>query len=216
MVLAQEEARLLNHDFIGTEHLLLGLLHEGEGVAATALEGLGISADAVRARVEEIMGAPSTAAGGSPPFTPRAKKVLELALREALQLGHNYIGTEHILLGLLRQGDGVGACVLVDLGADLLTVRRRVLDLLSGPAGEAEGREVIGRMEPADLEVGVGRRPSSLPSGSPPDCPHCRASLESSARMRTLAVPAEPSGGPRAFTVIYCAFCGRSLGFVPQ
>jgi len=191
MVLAQEEARLLNHNFIGTEHLLLGLLDEGEGVAATALEGLGISADAVRAKVEETMGAPSTAAGGSPPFTPRAKKVLELGLREALQLGHNYIGTEHILLGLLREGEGVGACVLVDLGADLLTVRRRVLDLLSGPGGEAEGRDVIGRMEPADLQVGAGRRPSSLPSGSPPDC-HT-AARHSSPRLARAAWRSPPS-----------------------
>ena len=132
MVLAQEEARLLNHNFIGTEHLLLGLIHEGEGVAAKALEQLGISLEAVREKVEETMGAPSTAAGGSPPFTPRAKKVLELSLREALQLGHNYIGTEHILLGLVREGEGVAARVLVDLGADLSRVRQQVIQLLSG------------------------------------------------------------------------------------
>jgi len=132
MVLAQEEARLLNHNFIGTEHLLLGLIHEGEGVAAKALEQLGISLEAVREKVEETMGAPSTATGGSPPFTPRAKKVLELSLREALQLGHNYIGTEHILLGLVREGEGVAARVLVDLGADLSRVRQQVIQLLSG------------------------------------------------------------------------------------
>jgi diguanylate cyclase (GGDEF)-like protein len=130
-VLAQEEARLLNHNFIDTEHLLLGLIREGEGVAAKALEQLGISLEAVREKVEETMGAPSTAAGGSPPFTPRAKKVLELSLREALQLGHNYIGTEHILLGLVREGEGA-ARVLVDLGADLSRVREQVIQLLSG------------------------------------------------------------------------------------
>jgi ATP-dependent Clp protease ATP-binding subunit ClpC len=140
MVLAQEEARLLNHNFIGTEHLLLGLIHEGEGVAAKALEQLGISLEAVREKVEETMGAPSTAAGGSPPFTPRAKKVLELSLREALQLGHNYIGTEHILLGLVREGEGVAARVLVDLGADLSRVRQQVIQLLSG-YGSQGGKE---------------------------------------------------------------------------
>ena len=139
MVLAQEEARLLNHNFIGTEHLLLGLIHEGEGVAAKALEQLGISLEAVREKVEETMGAPTTAAGGSPPFTPRAKKVLELSLREALQLGHNYIGTEHILLGLVREGEGVAARVLVDLGADLSRVRQQVIQLLSGYGGAKEG-----------------------------------------------------------------------------
>jgi len=142
MVLAQEEARLLNHNFIGTEHLLLGLIHEGEGVAAKALEQLGISLEAVREKVEETMGAPSTAAGGSPPFTPRAKKVLELSLREALQLGHNYIGTEHILLGLVREGEGVAARVLVDLGADLSRVRQQVIQLLSGSG--SQGREGAG------------------------------------------------------------------------
>ncbi len=144
MVLAQEEARLLNHNFIGTEHLLLGLIHEGEGVAAKALEQLGISLEAVREKVEETMGAPSTAAGGSPPFTPRAKKVLELSLREALQLGHNYIGTEHILLGLVREGEGVAARVLVDLGADLSRVRQQVIQLLSGYGSQKEGAAAAG------------------------------------------------------------------------
>ena len=119
VVLAQEEARLLNHNYIGTEHILLGLIHEGEGVAAKALESLGISLEAVRAQVEEIIGHGGQAPSGHIPFTPRAKKVLELSLREALQLGHNYIGTEHILLGLIREGEGVAAQVLVKLGADL-------------------------------------------------------------------------------------------------
>jgi hypothetical protein len=133
LVLAQEEARLLNHNFIGTEHLLLGLIHEGEGVAAQALQAMGISLEAVRARVEETIGSPGSGTQtGSPPFTPRAKKVLELSLREALQLGHNYIGTEHILLGLVREGEGVAAQVLVSLGADLPRVRRHVMDLLEG------------------------------------------------------------------------------------
>jgi len=138
VVLAQEEARLLNHNYIGTEHILLGLIHEGEGVAAKALESLGISLEAVRAQVEEIIGHGGAAPSGHIPFTPRAKKVLELSLREALQLGHNYIGTEHILLGLIREGEGVAAQVLVKLGADLSRVRQQVIQLLSGYSGGKE------------------------------------------------------------------------------
>ncbi|HEV3400608.1 MAG TPA: ATP-dependent Clp protease ATP-binding subunit [Acidimicrobiales bacterium] len=136
VVLAQEEARLLNHNYIGTEHILLGLIHEGEGVAAKALEQLGISLEAVRTQVEEIIGHGGSSPSGHIPFTPRAKKVLELSLREALQLGHNYIGTEHILLGLIREGEGVAAQVLVKLGADLSRVRQQVIQLLSGYAGK--------------------------------------------------------------------------------
>ena len=140
VVLAQEEARLLNHNYIGTEHILLGLIHEGEGVAAKALESLGISLEAVRSQVEEIIGQGGSSPSGHIPFTPRAKKVLELSLREALQLGHNYIGTEHILLGLIREGEGVAAQVLVKLGADLSRVRQQVIQLLSGYAGQKEGQ----------------------------------------------------------------------------
>ncbi|SCL14636.1 ATP-dependent Clp protease ATP-binding subunit ClpC [Micromonospora rhizosphaerae] len=136
VVLAQEEARMLNHNYIGTEHILLGLIHEGEGVAAKALESLGISLEGVRQQVEEIIGQGQQAPSGHIPFTPRAKKVLELSLREALQLGHNYIGTEHILLGLIREGEGVAAQVLVKLGADLNRVRQQVIQLLSGYQGK--------------------------------------------------------------------------------
>jgi Clp amino terminal domain, pathogenicity island component/ClpX C4-type zinc finger len=139
VVLAQEEARLLNHNYIGTEHILLGLIHEGEGVAAKALESLGISLEAVRNQVEEIIGQGGSSPSGHIPFTPRAKKVLELSLREALQLGHNYIGTEHILLGLLREGEGVAAQVLVKQGVELGGARQAVIQLLSGYAGSAEG-----------------------------------------------------------------------------
>src|SRR6202158_1572591 len=123
LVLAQEEARLLNHNFTGTEHILLGLIHEGEGVAAKALDSLGITLEAVREKVEEAIGMTGSTPSGSPPFTPRAKKVLELSLREALQLGHSYIGTEHMLLGLVREGDGVAAQVLSDLAAAMARVR---------------------------------------------------------------------------------------------
>jgi ATP-dependent Clp protease ATP-binding subunit ClpA len=138
VVLAQEEARLLNHDYIGTEHLLLGLAHEGQGVAAKALESLGVRLEALRAQVQEIIGRGQWAPTGHIPFTPRAKKVLELSLRESKQLGHNYIGTEHILLGLIREGEGVGAQVLVKLGADQARVHQQVIQLLSGYAGGPE------------------------------------------------------------------------------
>jgi ATP-dependent Clp protease ATP-binding subunit ClpC len=143
VVLAQEEARMLNHNYIGTEHILLGLIHEGEGVAAKALESLNISLEAVRQQVEEIIGQGQAAPTGHIPFTPRAKKVLELSLREALQLGHNYIGTEHILLGLIREGEGVAAQVLQKLGADLNRVRQTVIQLLSGYTG-GKGEQTAG------------------------------------------------------------------------
>jgi ATP-dependent Clp protease ATP-binding subunit ClpC len=147
VVLAQEEARMLNHNYIGTEHILLGLIHEGEGVAAKALESLGIALEGVRQQVEEIIGQGQQAPSGHIPFTPRAKKVLELSLREALQLGHNYIGTEHILLGLIREGEGVAAQVLVKLGADLNRVRQQVLQLLSGYQGKEPAEAGAGRGE---------------------------------------------------------------------
>ncbi|MCT1434151.1 MULTISPECIES: ATP-dependent Clp protease ATP-binding subunit [Dietzia] len=158
VVLAQEEARMLNHNYIGTEHILLGLIHEGEGVAAKALESLGISLEAVRSQVEEIIGQGQQAPSGHIPFTPRAKKVLELSLREALQLGHNYIGTEHILLGLIREGEGVAAQVLVKLGADLTRVRQQVIQLLSG----YQGKEA----EASGTPAGSGGREAGTPSSS--------------------------------------------------
>ncbi len=159
VVLAQEEARLLNHNYIGTEHILLGLIHEGEGVAAKALESLSISLEAVRSQVEDIIGQGGSSPSGHIPFTPRAKKVLELSLREALQLGHNYIGTEHILLGLIREGEGVAAQVLVKLGADLSRVRQQVIQLLSGysgPAGSSGGSS----------EGGSGKQSAATGGGS--------------------------------------------------
>ncbi|WP_275412924.1 Clp protease N-terminal domain-containing protein, partial [Actinoplanes palleronii] len=149
VVLAQEEARMLNHNYIGTEHILLGLIHEGEGVAAKALESLGISLEGVRQQVEEIIGQGQQAPSGHIPFTPRAKKVLELSLREALQLGHDYIGTEHILLGLIRENEGVAAQVLVKLGADLGRVRQQVLQLISGHVGKEPAAAPAGEAAPA-------------------------------------------------------------------
>ena len=164
VVLAQEEARLLNHNYIGTEHILLGLIHEGEGVAAKALESLSISLEGVRAQVEEIIGQGGSSPSGHIPFTPRAKKVLELSLREALQLGHNYIGTEHILLGLIREGEGVAAQVLVKLGADLSRVRQQVIQLLSGyqSGGTTPGE----KGQPAAAGVGQASQSGETPQGS--------------------------------------------------
>jgi len=180
-VLAQEEARLLNHSFIGTEHILMGLIHEGEGVAAKALEQLEMSLEAVREKVEETVVLSGTAPTGSPPFTPRAKKVLELSLREAMQLGHNYIGTEHMLLGLVREGEGVAAAVLVSLGADLARVRQQVIQLLSG----YEGKESV--------SAGPGS------SSETPSAPWRRAASGTTAIGR--------HGGWRGA----CSFCGRDL-----
>ncbi len=166
VVLAQEEARLLNHSYIGTEHILLGLIHEGEGVAAKALESLGISLEAVRSQVEEIIGQGGSSPSGHIPFTPRAKKVLELSLREALQLGHNYIGTEHILLGLIREGEGVAAQVLVKLGADLSRVRQQVIQLLSGYQGPAGSTGGTGRTEQAPAGVGASSKDADDKGGN--------------------------------------------------
>jgi len=154
VVLAQEEARMLEHGYIGTEHLLLGLVHEGEGVAAKALESTGISLDAVRQQVEVVIGRGQHAPSGHIPFTPRAKRVLELSRRESDQMGHHYIGTEHILLGLVREGDGVAAQVLIKLGADLNQLRQQVIQILQGSTVEGAG------------ERGMRRRPRTMRAGA--------------------------------------------------
>jgi hypothetical protein len=164
VVLAQEEARHLDHNYIGTEHILLGLIHEGEGVAAMALTELGISLEAVRAEVGEIVGRGDQAPTGHIPFTPRAKKVLELSLREALGLGHNYIGTEHILLGLIREGQGVAAQVLVKLGAGLDRVRQVVVQLLAGYAGAAAAAAGPGQLGQVRLSQ---REAATMVAGGP-------------------------------------------------
>jgi ATP-dependent Clp protease ATP-binding subunit ClpC len=181
-VLAQEEARLLNHNYIGTEHILLGLIHEGEGVAAKALESLGISLEAVRSQVEEIIGQGGSSPSGHIPFTPRAKKVLELSLREALQLGHNYIGTEHILLGLIREGEGVAAQVLVKLGADLSRVRQQVIQLLSGYSGSGQGEG----SEPGKETVGGSADRGDGPQGGSAVLDQFGRNLTQNARDKTL------------------------------
>jgi hypothetical protein len=165
LVLAQEEARLLGHNFIGTEHILLGLLQEGEGVAAKALEAVAVSQEEVRRKIKETVGPSGSKTTGSPPFTPRAKTVLELALREALRLMHNYIGTEHILLGLVREGEGVGAQVLTSLGVDLNRVSQKVIQLLSDhhpPPGSGQGEEHESRRPLVGSGKGVEAAPAPL------------------------------------------------------
>jgi ATP-dependent Clp protease ATP-binding subunit ClpC len=162
VVLAQEEARHLQHNYIGTEHILLGLIHEGEGVAARTLESLGISHEAVRQQVEEVIGRGQYASSGHIPFTPRAKKVLELGLREAIQLGHNYIGTEHILLGLIREDDGVAAQVLVRLGADLNRTRQQVIEVLHGHTEGIVLRVGPGAESLADRLASIAARLSAI------------------------------------------------------
>jgi Clp amino terminal domain, pathogenicity island component/UvrB/uvrC motif len=170
VVLAQEEARKLDHGYIGTEHLLLGLIREGEGVAAKTLESLGISLRTVREQVVARVGRGQRPASGHIPFTDRAKRVLELSLRESGQLGHRYIGTEHILLGLVGEGDGVAAQVLTGLGADLDRVRQQVIELLHGHQGEesptlrSQDDDPLTRPEPLDVRLAaierwVGMRP---------------------------------------------------------
>jgi ATP-dependent Clp protease ATP-binding subunit ClpC len=219
LTLAQEEARLLGHNFIGTEHILLGLIHEGDGVAANALESLGITLDAVRAAVEGTIGPAGSTTTGSPPFTPRARRVLELSRREALQLGHKYIGTEHMLLGLVREGEGVAGQVLIGLGADLSRVRQQVIQILSGYQPVTDSGS-LPKQSVADLRA---NRPTS------PRCGVCRASLARSLAYRTVTVRGHADGNLRTVAaknadgddplvrvaLVYCTSCGVALCGVP-
>ncbi len=205
LTLAQDEARQLHHPFIGTEHILLGVLREGDGMGAEALRALGVSPAVVRAKVVDIVGTPGAGGAGSPPFTPRAKKVLELALREALQRDHSYIGTEHILLGLEREGEGVAAKVLADCGAGPPRLRRTVDELIAGGVVSL-GVGVIPEVE-EPVEVADPGDPPREPS-----CPGCHAPLRGAACLRSLRVPHDdPSIEPRVFTVAYCTRCGTTL-----
>jgi ATP-dependent Clp protease ATP-binding subunit ClpC len=208
VVLAQEEARMLNHDYIGTEHILLGLLREHDGVAGKALASLDISIEAVRRQVEEIVGQGRAAPTGHIPFTPRSKKVLELSLREALQLGHNYIGTEHILLGVIREGEGVATQVLMKLGANLNRVRETVIQLLAGYTIEAEaaGGEEVGAY------VDVTATPIEAISDDAPTCPNCFAALNETLAVRVVETTAE--GETLSVKIAYCKRCGVALGAV--
>jgi ATP-dependent Clp protease ATP-binding subunit ClpC len=212
LTLAQDEARQLEHPFIGTEHILLGVLREGNGMGAEALRSLGITFAVVRARVVDTVGRAGAGGGGSPPFTPRAKKVLELALREALQRDHSYIGTEHILLGLVREGEGVAAKVLEDCGASPARVRRTIDELIAG--GVVSGGVDVTHDDPGEAEdeiVELANPPHE------PVCPGCRALLRGAACLRSIRVPHDdPSIEPRVFTVAYCTHCGTTLQMFEQ
>ena len=202
---AKEEACLLDHPFIGTEHILLGVIDEREGMGAQALDALGISGEAVREKVEEAVGMAGSSPTSSPPFTPRAKKVLELALREALQLNHRSIDTEHILLGLVGEGEGLALVVLVSLGADPLRVRQEVMKLVSG------GQEPQGRDPEGDPR---GATPRPVPAAEP-RCPQCRRSLGGGARYRTISVPSDGADAdPLSILVVSCRHCGTILDMV--
>ncbi len=204
---------MLNHNYIGTEHILLGLILEEEGVAGRALHSLGISPEDVRTRIEEIVGPGSEPPTGHIPFTPRGKKVLELSLREALQLGHNYIGTEHILLGLIREGEGVAAQVLIQLGADLDRVRQTVIDLLSGYAG-GEVAEAAGETRYAEISS-EGDVPDTEPVGiARPNCPRCHAALTETLAVSEIGTTVNDEA-PLSVKVAYCGRCGSALGVVP-
>jgi ATP-dependent Clp protease ATP-binding subunit ClpC len=201
IVLAQEEARILNHNYIGTEHLLLGLVREEEGVAAQALRSLDLSLDVIRQNVEEIIGTGRDIPTGHIPFTPRAKKVMELSLREALQLRHNYIGTEHILLGLIREGEGVAAQVLRKLGADFDAVRKELTSRLSGQR-IPESRPL------SSAEVG----PLHQGRFTSPRCPKCGTDVSQSAAFLARDVEDVEGVRPRPFVFVFCRECGVTLG----
>jgi ATP-dependent Clp protease ATP-binding subunit ClpC len=209
VVLAQDESRTLSHNYIGTEHILLGLIREGEGVAARALGAMGISLPGVREDVLEIVGEGPSPAPGHIPFTPRAKKVLELALREALGLGHNYIGTEHILLGLIQEGEGVAAQVLVKRGADLDRVRQTVIQLLSGYVVGAE-QAPLEPPEPAPPPTGPTRAaPEDFPT-----CPACFAPLAETIAGTVMDIVVDGGSEPATARIAYCGRCGAALGTI--
>ena len=199
---------MLDHNHIGTEHVLLGLLREHEGVAATALATLDVSPEAVRRQVEVIVGTGQVSPTGHIPFTPRAKKVLELSLREALQLGHNDIGTEHILLGLIREGEGVAAQVLQELGVDLNRVRQTVSQLLEGwtDVAEASGGEQAG------ARVMATAAPVESIGDDAPLCPNCFGALDETLAVRVLETTAE--GEAPSVKIAYCTRCGVALGAI--
>src|SRR5258705_481444 len=207
VVLAQEEARTLKHNYIGTEHILLGLLREEEGLAARVLESLDITVERVRAQVVRIVGSGEEVTSGQIPFTPRAKKVLELALREALSLGHNYIGTEHILLGLVRENEGVAARILLDFDADSEKIRNEVIRMLSGPGGRRQGGSQ-GAGSGAGGAQGEGKKSSKLldqvgrdrrrdPGSAQPRGGPGRRGAGRALPGRTRHAPREPAAGRR-------------------
>jgi ATP-dependent Clp protease ATP-binding subunit ClpC len=209
VVLAQEESRLLNHEHIGTEHILLGLLHDADGVAAKAL---GISLEEARERLEGIAGPGSERAAGHIPFTRRAKKILELSLREALRYEHNYIGPEHLFLGLIREGQGVGMQVLAASGVEVDAVRARVLEIIAAGSGAPSSAEPGAEWE-LQLEAGAAVGPlSEAVAGAfdEPFCPRCRAPLARTARVASFDVPGT-SGAAHTVRFVFCSACGETL-----
>jgi ATP-dependent Clp protease ATP-binding subunit ClpC len=215
VVLAQEEARDLNHNYIGTEHLLLGISREGEGVGARVLASLGVSLVAIREQIVAIIGLGGTQPSGHVPFTPRAKKILELGLLEARQLGHEYIGTEHILLGIVREGDGVAAQVLQKQGLTLDVVRQSVIEILAGSTSEAVEAEGFrpaagwtGSIQGGPLRR-FGRR--RRPGPQRPACSTCGGELAETAAFRVLTVRAEDGDGTRDVVVVFCTHCGSTI-----
>jgi ATP-dependent Clp protease ATP-binding subunit ClpC len=213
LVLAQEEARGLEHDFIGTEHLLLGILRHGEGPAPEALNAVGVTLEGARTRVAELVGPSGSPRRQPPPFTPRAKKTLEMSLREALQLGHQHIGTEHLLLGIIREAEGVGAQTVVYLGGDLSRVRQELISRIERP----DAPTPTSPQPPTGRVWRGGRRVRSQPvGGDPPRCPNCNAPLADTARYRVLDVHAAQEGESGSavisVTVVYCGRCGVALG----
>ena len=205
VVLAQEEARLLNHNYIGTEHILLGLSREESGVARKVLDDVGIELATVRDDVLGIIGRGQSPPGGHIPFTPRAKKVLELSLREALQLGHNYIGTEHILLALVREGEGVAAQVLVKNGVNLHDLRARTISVLQAYTSE----QVVGAESVPAPSRRRRKQPKNVPSG--PRCPSCEESLLAHARYRVVPVAEQGGSGRAEVLFLFCSNCGELL-----
>ena len=204
---------MLNHNYLGTEHLLLGLLREEEGVAAKALEALGVSLPEARKDVEEMIGQGQAAPTGHIPFTPRAKKILELSLREALALGHNYIGTEHILLGLVREGEGVAAQVLQKRGADLNRARQAVIQLLSGYTGGTPAQPREGTQEMSELMSEVQPTGPEISPKDFPVCPSCLARLSETAAVMSCPAQKEDDTVVQV-ELLYCSRCGSALGTI--
>jgi ATP-dependent Clp protease ATP-binding subunit ClpC len=212
VVLAQEEARGLSHNYIGTEHILLGVLSVGEGLGAQALDASGIRLEPMRDAVEAEIGRGASAPKGHIPFTPRAKRSLELALREALKLGHNYIGTEHVLLGILREGKGVAVKLLEENAESLDEIRKQILALMSNFTARAVGGEdVYLAARAAEEMLKEGKEPPGTAEIAAPLCPSCRGDLESSAAYRIGEVPEHNGEGRASVLFVFCRTCGHTF-----
>jgi ATP-dependent Clp protease ATP-binding subunit ClpC len=213
VVLAQEHARLLGHNYVGTEHLLLGLTHDDEGAGGKVLRSFGLSQQEVRAEVELRIGQGADVPAGEFPLTPRAKKVLELALREALSLGHNYIGTEHLLLALIREGEGVAAHVLLARTPGLDAVRSAVIDHLSEGGGDRQSEAEMSTHEDVRLSMSSSARAAarSIRPADMPVCPSCSESLKGMLGYRILEAAGDEQGEARSVLFLYCKACGLAI-----